>query len=281
MNFHGNDPKTWLATWDGLQSTGELRSFYVPFIADPVSGGRAFTGLEHVWRTDDNGGDQAYLEAHCNTLHLDPFRNKPCGDWQPLGPNLTGSNFGQTRTGDYVVATERAQGDSGTLWAATRVGRVFVSKNANDPQPRNVRFSRIDTPSTPGRFVSGIAVDPADPNHAWISYSGYDAYTPDTTGHVFEVQYDPQTGTATFAKRSYDIGDQPVTGIAFFGATGDVYAATDFGVLRLPRGASHWEAAGSGLPSVAVYGLTLSQSANVLYAATHGRGAWALTLPRP
>jgi hypothetical protein len=30
---------------------------------------------------------------------------------------------------------------------------------------------------------------------------------------------------------------------------------------------------------VAVYGL--SQSANVLYAATHGRGAYVLTLPRP
>ena len=45
VNFHGNDPKTWLATWDTLQSTGEMRSFYVPFIADPVDGGRAFTGL--------------------------------------------------------------------------------------------------------------------------------------------------------------------------------------------------------------------------------------------
>jgi hypothetical protein len=71
-----------------------------------------------------------------------------------------------------------------------------------------------------------------------------------------------------------------VTGIALFGATGDVYAATDFGVLRLPSGASHWETAGSGLPTSAVYRLTLSQSGNVLYAATHGRGAWALTLPR-
>jgi hypothetical protein len=279
VNFHGNDPKEWLATWDPLQSTGEQRSFYVPFIADPRTGGRAFVGLEHVWRTDDNGGDQAYLEAHCNTLHVDPFRSKPCGDWQPLGPNLTGSNFGQTRFGNYVVVNERAPSDSGTLWAATRVGRVFVSTNADDAQPRNVRFTRIDTPSTPGRFVSGIAIDPADPNHAWISYSGYEAYTPTTPGHVFEARYDPQTGTATFVDRSYDLGDQPVTGIALFGATGDVYAATDFGVLRLPRGASHWQSAGSGLPSVAVYGLTLSQSANVLYAATHGRGAWALTLP--
>ena len=156
-----------------------------------------------------------------------------------------------------------------------------MSKNADDAQPRNVRFSRIDTASTPGRFVSGIAVDPADPNHAWISYSGYGAYTPDTPGHVFEVRYNPASGTATFTDRSYDIGDQPVTGIALFGATGDVYAATDFGVLRLPAGASHWETAGSSLPSVAVYGLTLSQSGDVLYAATHGRGAWALTLPRP
>lgn len=69
-----------------------------------------------------------------------------------------------------------------------------------------------------------------------------------------------------------------MTGIALFGATGDVYAATDFGVLRLPSGASHWATAGSGLPT-AVYGLTLSQSGNVLYAATHGRGAWALALP--
>ena len=281
VNFHGNDPKEWLAIWDTLQSVGEQRSFYVPFIADPTRGGRGFIGLEHVWRTDDNGGDQGYLEAHCKTLALDPFRNRPCGDWQPLGPNLTSSSTGgNSRVGDYVVATERASGDSGTLWAGTRPGRVLVSKNADDPQPRNVRFSRVDTPSTPGRFVSGIAIDPADSNHAWISYSGYDAYTPATRGHVFEARFNPQTGTATFADRSFDLGDQPITGIAVFGATGDVYAATDFGVLRLPRGASHWQAAGSGLPTATVYGLSLSQSGNVLYAATHGRGAWALTLPR-
>ena len=93
-----------------------------------------------------------------------------------------------------MVATERAPGDARTLWAGTRVGRVFISKNADDAQPRNVRFTRLDTPSTPGRFVSGIAVDPADPNHAWISYSGYEAYTPGEPGHVFEARYSPATG---------------------------------------------------------------------------------------
>jgi hypothetical protein len=280
VNFHGNDPREWLDIYDPLQSTGELRSFYVPFIADPTAAGRAFIGLEHVWRTDANGGDPAYLEAHCNALHLDPNR-KACGDWKPMGLNLTGSDFGNFRVGHYVVATTRAPSDAGTLWAGTRIGRLFITSNANDPQPRNVRWARLDTPSTPGRFVSGIAVDPADPNHAWISYSGYNAYTPTTPGHVLEARYNPVTGAATFTDRSYDLGDQPVTGIAEFGPTGDLYAATDFGVLRLPSGASHWENAGTSLPSVAVYGLTLSQSGHVLYAATHGRGAYMLSLPTP
>jgi len=149
----------------------------------------------------------------------------------------------------------------------------------NSANPANVHFYRIDRPSTPGRFVSGIAVDPSNPNHAWISYSGYGAYTPGTPQHVLEARFDPKAHTATFTDRSYDIGDQPVTGIARDRATGDLYAATDFGVLRLPSGSHSWVRAGTGLPNVAVFGLTLSQSGHVLYAATHGRGAYVLTLP--
>ena len=81
------------------------------------------------------------------------------------------------------------------------------------------------------------------------------------------------------APGSYDIGDQPVTGIAYFGATHDLYASTDFGVLRLPSGATQWVQAGTALPRVAVYGLTLSEDGAVLYAATHGRGAYRIELP--
>ena len=38
-------------------------------------------------------------------------------------------------------------------------------------------------------------------------------------------------------------------------------------------------AAGEGLPTVEVAGLTVVPGARKLYAATHGRSAWALTLP--
>jgi len=153
-----------------------------------------------------------------------------------------------------------------------------VTKEADAANPSNVHFYRVDTAATPGRFVSGIVVDPSDANHAWISYSGYGAYTPGTPQHVIEARFDPRRHTATFADRSYDIGDQPVTGIARDGSTGDLYAATDFGVLRLPAGATAWQEAGSGMPRVAVYGIGITQNGAVLHAATHGRGAYALSL---
>ena len=277
VNFHGTDPKEWLAIYHPLQASKELRSFYVPFVGDPIVGGRAFIGMEHVWRTDNHGGDPAFLEEHCNALHRDAG---PCGDWEPLGNKLTAGSAND-RGGHYVVAIARTPSDAGTLWAGTRVGRLWVSTDADASNPNNVHFYRIDTAATPGRFVSGITIDPADPSHAWISFSGYGAYTPGTPQHVVEAHFDTHAHTATFTNRSYDIGDQPVTGIAFDSVSGDLYAATDFGVLRLPAGATAWQQAGTGLPRVAVYGITLGQSGNtrVLYAATHGRGAYALSLP--
>ena len=63
-------------------------------------------------------------------------------------------------------------------------------------------FVRIDTDAQPTRFISGIAVDPWNPSHAFVSFSGYDAYTPGTPGHVFEVLFNPATGTATWTDRS-------------------------------------------------------------------------------
>src|SRR5690242_1432437 len=48
-----------------------------------------------------------------------------CGDWVPIGQDLTSPSFGN-RAGEYVVATTRAPSDDKTLWAGTRIGRVFV-----------------------------------------------------------------------------------------------------------------------------------------------------------
>jgi hypothetical protein len=171
------------------------------------------------------------------------------------------------------------------MWVATTVGRVFLSKNANDPAAL-VTYTRLDNkPSagnSPGRFVSGIYVDPANPNHAWISYSGYNFNTPSQPGHVFEVLYNSNTSDATWTRidnGAGPLGDLPITDVVRDEVTGDFYTSSDFGVMRLPSGSTAWVAAGTGLPNVEVPGLTIVPTARKLYAATHGRSAWALTLP--
>jgi hypothetical protein len=78
---------------------------------------------------------------------------------------------------------------------------------------------------------------------------------------------------------SFDIGDQPVTDLVTDDQSGDLYASTDFGVLRLPSGAQSWQKAANGMPIVAVYGLTVAPGSRLLYAATHGRGVWRVNLP--
>ena len=277
VNFRGTDTLGWNFVSDPLFSSGEAASFYAPVLADPVLDGSWFIGLQRVWRTQDNGGSQAYLETHCNEFFGD--FTVQCGDWVPLGgPTLTGSAYGTSKGGSYVVAISRAPSRGSPLWVATRRGRLFVSMNADGPAAATT-FKRIDTAGQPIRFISGIAVDPLNPLHAFVSFSGYDAYTPSTPGHVFEVLVNPVSGTATWTDRSAGLGDQPITGIAFDERTGRLYAATDFGVAVLPRNASSWLAGAAGrLPAVAVYGLTIDSGSRTLYAATHGRGVWRLDL---
>jgi hypothetical protein len=85
-------------------------------------------------------------------------------------------------------------------------------------------------------------------------------------------------GKAIWRDISYDLKDLPATGVAYDDVTGDLYIATDFGVLTLHAQTTSWFIASADLPVVSVYNLTIASQARVLYAATHGRGAWRLDL---
>jgi hypothetical protein len=144
-----------------------------------------------------------------------------------------------------------------------------------------VTFKRVDSTNAaaPGRFISAIAVDPTNPNHAWIAYSGFNALTPTTPGHVFEVTWHPSTSTSEWTLLDYDLGDVPINHLVRDGNTGDLYAATDFGVLVLDNGELRWREAGEGLPTVLTPYLQILPDRRLLFAGTHGRGAWYLRLP--
>jgi hypothetical protein len=289
VNFSNGDIADWNWIGDPIYGT-EPQSFYVPIISDPIVSRTMYVGTGHVWRTKTWGmGNMslALFREQCNEWFGTFPQGVTCGDWQPLGnPAAAGmlidASYGD-RAGGFVVAVERAPSDTSTLWAATQTGRVFISKNADAEPASAVTFTRLDglANEDPNRFISGIHIDPNNANRAWISYSGFNGTTPATPGHVFLVTYDPNLngGTATWTDLSFDLGDIPANDIARDDVTGDLYAATDFGVFRLVAGTSSWSRAAPGMPRVEVAGLTIRPAERKLYAATHGLSAWLLNLP--
>ena len=299
VNFANGELARWLRIDDPIRTANERATVTAStgrqFLSfDEVNPDTQFTGFQHVWRTKNNGGSAAFLEANCRFAGA--ALPATCGDWIPLGVaypfaagttpesasrrpgDLTADAFGSDRTRGVIVAAERSPLDSGTLWAATSAGRLFISKNADAANGPDVTFTRIDTPVMPNRFVTRIVPDRTDPNAAFVSYSGFNALTPSSPGHIFRAVFNPSSRTATFTLLDRDLGDLPINTIAVDDARGDLYAGTDFGVLVLRQGSSAWELAGVGFPEALIVDLEFVRSERALVAATHGLGIFYLRL---
>jgi hypothetical protein len=322
-NFRNGDPERWVITTAPMVNSGEPFAFYWPQIGDPnpqPGTHPIYNGGQHVWRTwafgagtpgavpQDTTPDIAFYEANCPEF-VTPGNDPHCGDYQPLGPagantagDLTGTFYGADRTGGSMSFMARSGADHGTMWALTSAGRVFVSHNVNATDPAAVTWHRIDNPTSPTRFPSGVTIDPADSGHAWVSYSGYNAATPTTMGHVFEVSENGSaTGSGVFTNLNvesgssayptpFSDGDLPVSDIVRDDATHTLYVGTDFGVLRGSRdGHGSWHTT-EGMPRYEIMHLEIQPSnrvatctgghhcQRVLFAATHSQGIWRMPL---
>ncbi len=320
VNFHNGfgGPNKWLFSTSPIVNSGEAIAFYWPGTSDPNPPRGThpiFQGAQHVWRTwawgagtpgkvpQDTTPNIAFMEANCadlTTTGAEPF----CGDYQALGGpggpgtagDLTSANYGADRTGGSISWIARTVSDHGTLWAATSAGRIFVTHNADALDPKDVVWHRIDNASSPTRFPSSIYIDPADSGHAWISYSGYNATTPGTPGHVFSVteagtftNLNVESGTSTFPTPS-NSGDLPVADVVRDDQAHTLYVATDFGVLKGRKDGTRGWVVMDGLPRYEIMHLAISPSSReptcngehhcnrILYAATHSQGIWSLDL---
>lgn len=334
VNFENGDPTKWVIATGPLVASGEACAtcigFYWPQIGDPnpvTFNGNVthplYEGAQHVWRSwafgaghtgdvpQDTSPDIASAEANCPEFVTDGA-TPTCGDFMPLGGpagintagSLPGTFYGSDRTGGSISWLARDSADHGTLWAATTAGRIFVTHNADASVPSAVTWLRVDNSAagnSPTRFPSGITVDPNNPNHAWISYSGYNAVTPTTPGHVFSVTSHGAVGDGTFTNLNVEAGtsafptpgndgDLPIADIVRDDATHTLYVATDFGVLRGDNdGTGGWHVT-AGMPRYEVMHLEIEPSSRVptctghgpckrvLYAATHSQGIWQMKL---
>lgn len=112
-----------------------------------------------------------------------------------------------------------------------------------------------------------VAVNPTNPNHVWVTISGYTAGS-----KVFEST----NGGTSWTNISSNLPNLPANCIMYEPGSSDrVYIGMDVGVYYKDNTTTNWTLYNTGLPNVPISDLEMSPAnPGKIFAATYGRGAW-------
>jgi hypothetical protein len=140
-------------------------------------------------------------------------------------------------------------------------------------------YRQIALPSSaPNRYISAIAIDPADAsgNTAYLGFNGFSRRWTEGPGAGLGHLWKTTDGGGTWTDVSGNLPDVPVNDIVI--SNGRLVVGTDLGTVVSANGGSTWSRLGSNLPYTTVMDLHIGPDGRV-YAATHGRGIWSIVKP--
>jgi hypothetical protein len=132
--------------------------------------------------------------------------------------------------------------------------------------------------SVPNRYIGGVGIDPADPNHAFLAMNGFSRRFTEGPGAGFGHVFETTDGGKTWSDISANLPDVPTNSIKET-ADGALVLGSDLGAFYRAPGSSLWTRLGDNLPYTTVMDVEVADDGNI-YAATHGRGIWSIPLPK-
>jgi hypothetical protein len=215
--------------------------FITPFVMDPNTATRLWTGGRRLWRTDNSAvswsAASAYLSgsSKVSALAVEP------GDSQSV---LVGTTNGFIYRNNQALAAGAA-----TFWNSSRPRDGFVSSITYDPSSADTVYA------TYAGFGGRHVWRSRDGGVTWVDIDGRGAASvPDIPVH--SVVVDPSNGER-------------------------LYLGTDLGVMTSLNGGRTWAVENTGFANAVTEWLVLGSDAGGqpwLYAFTHGRGAWKVAL---
>jgi photosystem II stability/assembly factor-like uncharacterized protein len=229
-----------------------------PIASSPHDPKVIYHGAQVVLRTRDGG-------FHWEPISPDLTRNDKAKQKWAGGP-ITGDNTG-VETYDTVFVIAESPKQKGLIWAGTDDGQVQVT-NDDGKNWKNVTSSMSGLPEW--GTVSMIEPSPFDANTAYVTV---DAHRLDNTR--------PFLYKTTDLGRTWTRLDGSLPGNVYLHSVredpkkrGQLYLATERGVMYSTDGAQTWRSLQLNLPTVAVHDLIVKDDNLVL--ATHGRSLWIL-----
>jgi photosystem II stability/assembly factor-like uncharacterized protein len=231
----------------------DVVAFIAPLIGDPNVSNRLYAVTSRVYQTNDGAQN-----------------------WNPISPELSFDSATARFASLRAIAV--APSDSNVVYTGARNARIFRTSTAN--LGANATWAEITSATDlPGRVITAMAVSPANPNTAFVTFSGF-TFGSDLKGHVFKTTDSGATWTDISGTGPGTLPNTPVNAIVIdpdFAPVGDrIFIGTDVGVFETTDGGANWSTLLTGLPRVAVLSLVLRRESRTLRAGTHGRSAWDL-----
>lgn len=193
--------------------------------------------------------------------------------WEKISPDLTEGTEPRAPGFGTITAIGTTKADPNLVYAGTDSGLMWVSRNAMAPAAE-VTWTKLESPTFPGRWVTRVTVDPKNPKLAWATFSGWRAG--EGYPHLVMTSDGGLTWRDIVGKR---VPQAPINDVIRHPSKASwLFIATDVGVYRTTNLGKTWVKVGANLPLVPINDIDLPDGSETLHAATYGRSVWTTSL---
>ncbi|MAN59400.1 MAG: hypothetical protein CMC08_06150 [Flavobacteriaceae bacterium] len=235
-----NNGATFSGATNGI-SFADRNNWDTPVVLDPTNSQILYYGTQRLYRTTN-----------------------AAGSWSPISPDLTDGPHQGNLTFGTITTIDVSTLNSNIIVVGTDDGNVQFSDNGGSS------WSLVSA-SLPNRWVTKVLADRFNENTLYATFSGY-RYGEDD-GHVYKSENKGQSWVAI----SSNLPDIPVNDIVQ-DRYGNLFLATDIGVLSSKDNGVSWEPFGANMPSVVVTDMHLHEATEFLYVATYGRSMYKMDI---
>jgi len=235
-----NDGSSFFSAMSGISSS-DRKNWDTPIAFDPADSQTLYYGANRLYKTTN-----------------------AAGNWSVISPDLTDGPYEGNLTFGTIISISVSPLNSDVIFVGTDDGNLWTTENGG------AFWSNVSA-SLPNRWVTSVLADPNDVNTVYATYSGY--RFGENLGHVFKSE----NSGATWDDITGNIPDIPINDIVK-DSYGNLFVATDVGVVASLDQGNSWNVLAANLPSVPVTDLHIHQGSEYLYAATYGRSSYKINI---